>query len=557
MDDDFVHRNRNDSMSVASDIHINIKSGSSEIIPPSEFASYENVENDRPASTSSIILNMQSRSSPPLPPVTGSDRRSMRRESSSKSLTGSVDGDDGDLRLEDLQKKVLASTHKRLSHKKLTKRSSDPENDDESYTSNKHQTSRNSTSTIDVRNGSTSTSTSKLFQRSSSHASHTPPPTSTLDGDQYDKGDGRFSDDGTLSELSTKFYTPAAAANIAVTTNSAPTPSTIDITAPTATATKPPVSPYVKERKSRSDSSPMTAADGSIKSEFELQEKSSVYEQDMAPKGGRSDAEEAMDTSSGKKVLLRSLSPSQLMSNTLKVSPQVTTRKHRTNEQTIKSFISQKYTNEDSDSSDEKVESIAKSKGTKKEIPPPLIPFVYDGSSLMLGANGSNEVISNPNDDDDLPLPPPPAPSSRELAEEVSLTSKIVKKYNLKGIGNIDEESHNKMKDEMQDKVMARYERRESIKQQNRGFGDGTVADDDTSVSTENILGLIFPLSVLQTRTVEELKTNPYPTEVDLRCREQYLSDEEFMSTFGISKQVFATKPAWRQQEMKKRVDLY
>lgn len=555
MDDDFVHRNRNDSMSVASDIHINIKSGSSEIIPPSEFASYENVENDRPASTSSIILNMQSRSSPPLPPVTGSDRRSMRRESSSKSLTGSVDGDDGDLRLEDLQKKVLASTHKRLSHKKLTKRSSDPENDDESYTSNKHQTSRNSTSTIDVRNGSTSTS--KLFQRSSSHASHTPPPTSTLDGDQYDKGDGRFSDDGTLSELSTKFYTPAAAANIAVTTNSAPTPSTIDITAPTATATKPPVSPYVKERKSRSDSSPMTAADGSIKSEFELQEKSSVYEQDMAPKGGRSDAEEAMDTSSGKKVLLRSLSPSQLMSNTLKVSPQVTTRKHRTNEQTIKSFISQKYTNEDSDSSDEKVESIAKSKGTKKEIPPPLIPFVYDGSSLMLGANGSNEVISNPNDDDDLPLPPPPAPSSRELAEEVSLTSKIVKKYNLKGIGNIDEESHNKMKDEMQDKVMARYERRESIKQQNRGFGDGTVADDDTSVSTENILGLIFPLSVLQTRTVEELKTNPYPTEVDLRCREQYLSDEEFMSTFGISKQVFATKPAWRQQEMKKRVDLY
>jgi hypothetical protein len=51
----------------------------------------------------------------------------------------------------------------------------------------------------------------------------------------------------------------------------------------------------------------------------------------------------------------------------------------------------------------------------------------------------------------------------------------------------------------------------------------------------------------------EELASRPYPADVDVNFREQYLRDDEFVRVFGMSKADFNSIAKWRRQELKKR----
>jgi hypothetical protein len=54
----------------------------------------------------------------------------------------------------------------------------------------------------------------------------------------------------------------------------------------------------------------------------------------------------------------------------------------------------------------------------------------------------------------------------------------------------------------------------------------------------------------------EELASRPYPSDVDVNFREQYLRDDEFVRVFGMSKADFNSIAKWRRQELKKRHNL-
>ncbi|KAL8142962.1 hypothetical protein V2J09_015994 [Rumex salicifolius] len=61
------------------------------------------------------------------------------------------------------------------------------------------------------------------------------------------------------------------------------------------------------------------------------------------------------------------------------------------------------------------------------------------------------------------------------------------------------------------------------------------------------------------TFTYEQLRAksdNPV-TGIDFKCRETYLSDEEFQTVFGITKEEFYKLPRWKQDAQKKKFDLF
>ncbi|CAH8387648.1 unnamed protein product [Eruca vesicaria subsp. sativa] len=61
------------------------------------------------------------------------------------------------------------------------------------------------------------------------------------------------------------------------------------------------------------------------------------------------------------------------------------------------------------------------------------------------------------------------------------------------------------------------------------------------------------------TFTYEQLKANSENpvTGIDSKCREAYLSEEEFQSVFGMEKEAFNNLPRWKQDLLKKKFDLF
>jgi len=76
----------------------------------------------------------------------------------------------------------------------------------------------------------------------------------------------------------------------------------------------------------------------------------------------------------------------------------------------------------------------------------------------------------------------------------------------------------------------------------------------------QRVVGLIKDLlaEYTQTFTYEQLKErDKLPKTVDKALLEEYLSDSEFVTVFGIDKKAWADTPAWKKSEEKKRVGLY
>jgi len=63
-----------------------------------------------------------------------------------------------------------------------------------------------------------------------------------------------------------------------------------------------------------------------------------------------------------------------------------------------------------------------------------------------------------------------------------------------------------------------------------------------------------FPYDVLRRNNDTEWSA---PPSVDPRNREQYLSDEDFLTHFGMDRASFEEKPKWRQQALKKELNLF
>ena len=79
------------------------------------------------------------------------------------------------------------------------------------------------------------------------------------------------------------------------------------------------------------------------------------------------------------------------------------------------------------------------------------------------------------------------------------------------------------------------------------------------SGNTGSLVGSVEEsLSALTTSTypLEQLKTS-VPEGVDPTRKEQYLSGDEFLQVFGISKAEFNAMPAWKGNGLKKKVGLY
>lgn len=74
---------------------------------------------------------------------------------------------------------------------------------------------------------------------------------------------------------------------------------------------------------------------------------------------------------------------------------------------------------------------------------------------------------------------------------------------------------------------------------------------------TDAAVNATYTFEQLKNRTVEELAANPYPPDVDIENREQYLKDDDFFQVFGLTKTDFNGIAKWRKTEMKKKKNLY
>ena len=64
-------------------------------------------------------------------------------------------------------------------------------------------------------------------------------------------------------------------------------------------------------------------------------------------------------------------------------------------------------------------------------------------------------------------------------------------------------------------------------------------------------------VSVPVVLTLVELTSKGLPANMDAAKKEQYLSDEEFLTVFEMTKAKFAEIPVWRQKQLKKAVGLF
>lgn len=88
------------------------------------------------------------------------------------------------------------------------------------------------------------------------------------------------------------------------------------------------------------------------------------------------------------------------------------------------------------------------------------------------------------------------------------------------------------------------------------GYRTGDTANLTRKEDSQNSQNYAIPAEVKFTYAQLEGVGNR-PPEVDPKCKEQYLSNEEFEAVFGMRMDVFAKLPKWRQQNLKKAKDVF
>ncbi|XP_028789451.1 villin-3-like [Neltuma alba] len=86
-----------------------------------------------------------------------------------------------------------------------------------------------------------------------------------------------------------------------------------------------------------------------------------------------------------------------------------------------------------------------------------------------------------------------------------------------------------------------------------------TVGDGDSEPKQENLDDDILSPSSHVTYSYDQLKTlsdNPV-SGIDFKRREAYLSDDDFLSVFGMTKEAFYEMPKWKQDMLKKKQGLF
>nr|XP_034983611.1 villin-1 isoform X2 [Zootoca vivipara] len=96
----------------------------------------------------------------------------------------------------------------------------------------------------------------------------------------------------------------------------------------------------------------------------------------------------------------------------------------------------------------------------------------------------------------------------------------------------------------------------ELVDEDNLGQITSEILDAKTVFTANTTLGGIslstYPLEKLMNVSAEEL-----PSDVNPSRKEDYISDEDFLSVFGMSRQNFAALPQWKQQNLKKEKGLF
>jgi len=84
----------------------------------------------------------------------------------------------------------------------------------------------------------------------------------------------------------------------------------------------------------------------------------------------------------------------------------------------------------------------------------------------------------------------------------------------------------------------------------------GTVTMEDIKKKQEEASHYVDASSITQFVSLNDLQNNP-PSFVDPKCKELYLSDQDFLMHIGVTKVEFAKYPKWKQQEKKKALRLF
>ncbi|GMY18854.1 villin-2 isoform X1 [Fagus crenata] len=115
----------------------------------------------------------------------------------------------------------------------------------------------------------------------------------------------------------------------------------------------------------------------------------------------------------------------------------------------------------------------------------------------------------------------------------------------------VEAKSENDQSETEHPQEVAAIKETEEVAARSESNGEDSEPKQETVQENDSKSGQTFSYDQLKARS-----DNPV-TGIDFKRREAYLSDEEFQSVFGVTKEAFYKLPRWKQDMQKKKVDLF
>lgn len=115
----------------------------------------------------------------------------------------------------------------------------------------------------------------------------------------------------------------------------------------------------------------------------------------------------------------------------------------------------------------------------------------------------------------------------------------------------VEAKSENDQSETEHPQEVAAIKETEEVAARSESNGEDSEPKQETVQENDSKSGQTFSYDQLKARS-----DNP-ATGIDFKRREAYLSDEEFQSVFGVTKEAFYKLPRWKQDMQKKKVDLF